>query len=221
MSDAATARDGEPRVVSIQVGRPVDYPADPQTGAKAWTSAIDKRTAAPPVTCRTLGLSGDAVANTQDHGGVDKAVLCYPLSHYEHWRTVYPGGDWRGGSFGENISVAGLTEADVCVGDRWRAGDIVLEVSQPRQPCWKLARLHAAPKIVKEAARGGRTGWYVRVIEEGSLAPGPLTLLERPQPDWSVERCNRLLFGGGGSAADVRELFAVPQLAADWKSALG
>ena len=209
------------KIVSLQVGQPTDYPADPQTGAKAWTSAIDKRPVEPPVEAGPLGLDGDAVFNTKNHGGVDKAVLFYSGDHYDSWREAHPHADWRGGAFGENVTVAGTAEADVCVGDRWRAGGVLFEVSQPRQPCWKLARLHDIPTIVKESAQSGRTGWYVRVVEGGPLSHGALTLEDRPRPDWSVARCNRLMFNGEGDASDLRSLFAVPELAADWKDALG
>ena len=210
-----------PRIASLQVGQPVDYPADAPSPGKAWTSAIDKRPVEPPVRCEPLGLAGDAVADPRYHGGVDKAVLCYPAAHYDYWREVHPSADWRPGAFGENVSVADLTEEDVCVGDVWRASGVLFEVSQPRQPCWKLARLHGLPTIVKESAKTGRTGWYVRVREAGELGYEPLELVERPRPQWTIARCNGLLFGDARELSDVKALFAVPELAADWKSSLG
>jgi MOSC domain-containing protein YiiM len=95
---------------------------------------------------RRFNLDGDGQADLVHHGGVDKAVLCYPHEHYEFWASEYSEVEWRAGCFGENLTLAGLCEADVCIGDVFQLGDALLQVSQPRQPCWKLSRRWGIPK---------------------------------------------------------------------------
>src|SRR5690606_8606076 len=100
----------------------------------------------------------------------------------------------RPGAFGENFTVKGLTEAAICVGDRWRVGgQAVVEVSQPRQPCWKLARRWGIKTLALHVQKTGRTGWYFRTLVEGMVAPDMyLQLIERPHPAWTVERANQI-----------------------------
>ena len=109
------------------------------------------------------------------HGGPEKAVHHYPFDHYEAWRTEL--GDIgllrQPGAFGENLSAVGLTEADVAVGDVFRLGSAIVEVSQGRQPCWKLNERFGQPTVAKSVQASGRTGWYYRVIETGLVAPMP------------------------------------------------
>ncbi len=185
-------------------------------------SAIAKQPANGAVRIGPLGLEGDEQADPVHHGGVDKAIHHYPHDHYPHWRGML--GDHPllsgEGAFGENISTAGLIESAVCLGDRFRLGSALVEVSQGRQPCWKLDHRFAARNVLAEVVRSARSGWYYRVIESGSVAAGDrLTLISRPLPEWSVERCFKLLIGGQHKSdpAAIRFLATQPLLAEPWR----
>jgi MOSC domain-containing protein YiiM len=124
------------------------------------------------------------------------------------------------GAFGENISTWALTEDQVCIGDRFRLGAALLEVSQGRQPCWKQGHRMAWPALPALMVRERRSGWYYRVIEEGTATEGDmLTLIDRPLPDWSVRRVFGLLIGGEhkGQAAALRELASMAVLFSGWR----
>ncbi len=125
------------------------------------------------------------------------------------------------GAFGENISTTGLTEGDVCIGDRYRMGTALVEISQGRQPCWKQGYRLGDPRVVSTMVRTARCGWYYRVIEEGLVEAGDtLTLLSRPQPDWTVERVIGLLIGGAGKREpeSVAKLAAMEVLTPNWRA---
>ena len=143
-----------------------------------------------------LGLEGDEQGDTRVHGGVDKAVHHYPFEHYAAWRADLgePPVLDAPGAFGENFSSTGLDEGTVCLGDRYALGSAVLEVSQGRQPCWKLNDRFGVRDMARRVQDTGRTGWYYRVLQPGSAQAGDtLVLLERPWPAWPLRRLMRLL----------------------------
>lgn len=185
-------------------------------------SAIAKVPTDQPVAIGTLGLSGDEQADLTVHGGPDKAIHHYPRDYYAVWPDEL--GDHpllRGeGAFGENVSTLGLTEDAACIGDRYRLGSALIEISQGRQPCWKLDHRFGHKGLSAAVIRTGRSGWYYRVIEPGSARAGDgLELVERPCPDWTVARVFALLVGGGhrGDPAALRELAAEALLAENWR----
>lgn len=186
-------------------------------------SAIGKTPIGGPVRIERLGLSGDEQADLTVHGGPDKAIHHYPHDHYAFWRTVL--GDHpllaQFGAFGENISTTGMTEETVCIGDRWRLGSALVEVSQGRQPCWKLDHRFGGAPVNARMVKARRAGWYYRVLEEGVAAAGDaLQLIERPYPDWSVSRTFGLLIAGDHKR-DRDGLDALGQVAAlakPWKA---
>lgn len=210
-------------LLSIQIGRitqsgradavdPLDVP---------WTTAFFKSVVSGPVKVDDNGVAGDAQADRENHGGPDKAVLCYSADHFPAWAAELGEPVIPLGGFGENLTVAGLDETGVCVGDHWRFGDVVLEVSQPRQPCWKLGRRWRRPELVQRVVQTGRTGWYCRVLEEGVLqAPAPGVLLARPLPKWSIQRANQVFYHRRQDPAATRELALLPQLAMAWREVL-
>lgn len=185
-------------------------------------SAIAKAPASGPIAIGPLGLHGDEQADRIHHGGPDKAIHHYPHDHYPHWRSVI--GDHpllaSDGAFGENISTSDLVETTVCLGDRFRLGSALVEISQGRQPCWKLDHRFGQRGVMAEVVRSARSGWYYRVIEAGQAAAGDtIELVSRPLPDWSVARCFKLLVGGEhkDDPAAVRALAEQPVLAAPWR----
>ena len=189
-------------------------------GPNGEPSAIRKTPSAGPVMLAPLGLEGDEHAY-HGHGGPDKALLQYATEHYRMWKELLPGFDLAGGGFGENVPTSGLTEATVCVGDRYRIGRrAIVELSQPRQPCWKLgynAGQREIPRLMQEHAA---PGWYYRVIEPGPIAPGDrMELLERPLPDWTIERVIRGFYGSPMDEAFLESLVDLHALGAEWRTA--
>lgn len=213
------------RLVSVQIGLPrtTGTPGATDPMDRAFTSAIWKEPVRGPVWVRRLGLAGDAVANTRVHGGPDQAVLMYAASHYPHWSAAWgPGGaDLGAGAFGENLTVEGLAEDSVCLGDVLEIGEAVLQVSQPRQPCATLARRHRVPDMIALVQRNGRSGWYLRVRREGPVEAGqPIRLLERPAPEWTVRRAALAMLGRKTDPAEAERLAACPGLSPGWRDRL-
>lgn len=212
-----------PTIISIQVGQAKTYECDaPQDGkGRSWRSAFLKSPVAGPVRATRLGLAGDEQADRQNHGGSDKALLAYAADHYAHWRLALGLAEMPPGSFGENLTIRGLAEQDVCIGDRWRAGTVEFEVSQPRQPCWKMGRRWNRPDLPKQVIQNGRSGWYVRVVIEGDLFAGTaLALVARPRPTWTIARASRLLYHERTDLAGLEELAGVPELSHAWREEL-
>lgn len=153
-------------VLAVNVGRPREV---------AWQgrivrTAIFKRPVAGGVRVRSLNLEGDAQADPDAHGGEYKAVYAYPSEHYAAWRAEVPLFGW--GSFGENLTLAGITEDGARIGDRLRVGAAELVVTQPRLPCYKLALRFGVPDMEARFLESGRTGFYLSVAVEGRVSAG-------------------------------------------------
>ena len=155
------------QIVSIQVGKPAEL----RSGDESVISGIVKNRVDGPVMVRTLNIDGDGQADLRVHGGVDKAVYCYPLEHYEPWQAEL-GRTLEHGNFGENLTVSGLLESELHIGAMLAVGDAVLQVSQPRLPCFKLGMRMNSKRIVVQFQRSGRSGFYCRVIKEGIIEAG-------------------------------------------------
>ncbi|MBN8844226.1 MAG: MOSC domain-containing protein [Sphingomonadales bacterium] len=173
-----------------------------------------------------LGIDGDEQADLTVHGGVDKAIHHYPRDHYRWWAEALGGHALLDapGAFGENISTEGLVEGEACIGDRYRLGSALVEISQGRQPCWKLGHRFGVATVPATVVATRRSGWYYRVIEEGAVTAGDtLELVERPLPNWSVERTFHLLIGGAGKRelAALRALWGMDVLASTWRARAG
>lgn len=201
------------RVDAVLRGRAVPYA---RPGAH---SAIAKHAVAGPLQVGHDGLEGDEQGDRRVHGGVDKALHHYAFDHYPAWRAelgalpVLAGP----GAFGENLSTHGLTEADLCIGDRLRIGSVLLEVSQSRQPCWKLNARFAVPDMARRVQHTARTGWYYRVLEPGSLRAGDaLTLLARPFPRWPLSRLIAVLYRDVLDVGALQAMQALP-LPPSWR----
>lgn len=210
-------------IESIQIGSVVTEgdPNSRDSNTRQWTTAFHKKPVVEAVTIGPQGINGDSVADTAHHGGPDKAILCYSALHYANWSEEHPELSFSGGGFGENLTVSSVTESGVCLGDRFTCRGVELEISQPRQPCWKISRRWQTKTMTKEVGKTGRTGWYVRVISGGELAAGDvLELKHRPHPDWSVARANDILFGREVDRMAVIELMNLDALSREWKDAL-
>jgi MOSC domain-containing protein YiiM len=182
------------KLLSIQVGQPKRYGTvgakDPMH--KPWTTSFFKAPVSGPVWLGQTNLAGDAQADLRVHGGPDKAVNAYAAEHYAYWQQTLGRPDFTHGAFGENFTVEGMNEETVCLGDVYQIGEAIVEVSQPRGPCWKIARRWQLKNLTAQVAQTGYTGWYFRVLREGQVQAGDdIRLLKRPHPEWSIARANQ------------------------------
>lgn len=202
------------RIAGLRIGRARPF------GPNGEPSAIDKAEAPGPVLASATGLAGDEQGDPRHHGGPDKAIHAYAMAHYPVWTAELPAlaGRFRPGAFGENLVVEGATEAGICLGDRWRIGAALCEVSQGRQPCWKLNVRFGLPDMALRVQSSGRTGWYFRVLEPGAIAAGDVAaLVERPQPGWPLGRVSRLLYHETLDRDALAGLAALPGLPESWR----
>jgi len=202
-------------IKALLTGTPLPFRGDDH-------SAIAKRPVEGMIRVGWNGLAGDSVADPIHHGGWDKALHLYPQDHYDWWRARKPDSALLNapGAFGENIASHGMTEEDICLGDRFALGSAIVEVSHGRQPCWKLDHRFGARDVMVTMIKTARSGLYFRVIREGEAQGGSvMPLLERPHPQWSIARVFRLLIGGGHKEdrEAVRALAAMPVLAENWR----
>lgn len=204
------------QIVAVFVGQPKTYIAE---DGSEWRSAIFKSPVTGPIALGSCTLEGDKVADTRHHGTPDMALCAYPLSHYAKWNTEF-GSALEAGNVGENVTVDGLDEDQICIGDTFQLGTARIQVSQPRFPCYKQERRTGLEGFLKAVFATGRTGWYFRVLEQGTIQAGDsLTLLERPLPDITVATVNAAMFDP--APADVRaRLSALELLSESWREAL-
>ena len=156
------------KILSVNVGSPREV----QWRGKAVRTSIFKAPVPGRIRIRKLNLDGDEQSDLSVHGGADKAVYAYPSEHYPAWRRELPDIEFPWGAFGENLTIEGFLEDQVCIGDRFRAGSAELVVTQPRMPCYKLGVRFGRPDMAKRFLRGGGTGFYFAVLEEGDVASG-------------------------------------------------
>lgn len=203
------------RLISVNVGRPrtVAY-----RGRRVRT-AIDKTPVAGPAHVGRLGIDGDRQADRRFHGGEDKAVYAYPSEHYNYWMGEL-GREFPWGHFGENFTVEGLLEDQVCIGDIWRVGQARFEVTQPRTPCYKLAMKMGIDDFIERFSASSCTGFYLRVLAEGSVsADGVITRVTRGVGGLTVREVHQLRRGTPTDAAALTRAIAVPVLPAAWRRA--
>jgi MOSC domain-containing protein YiiM len=203
-----------PRVVSIHIGKVAPL------GPEGVPSGFVKQAVQGPVTATTSGLSGDEQADLNVHGGPDKAVYGYGTANYIGWREDYPqhGHLFIPGGVGENLAIDGMREDDLCVGDIHAIGTARLQVCQPRQPCFKLALRFNDKHMLKAMIRSGRSGWYYRVVREGTLQPGdPVELVERPNPNFPFARLVELISFGKATTTELEQMQNMPGLSLKWR----
>jgi MOSC domain-containing protein YiiM len=203
-------------VVSVQIGA-VARLAD--LLGNELESAIAKHVVSGTVAVRRDGLDGDEHGDRRNHGGAEKAVCAYPVEHYPYWaeRLRRP---LVGGAFGENLTVRGLTEAFVCIGDVLAVGTAVLQVSQPRQPCYRLASFYGIRELALWLQQAGMTGFYCRVLAPGELtARCSIELIERPHPSLTLEEANHVMHADLDDLAALRRLM-VPELSERWRDTI-
>lgn len=184
------------------------------------SSGIVKRPIEAPVLLTREGFAGDGQADREAHGGPDKAACAYPVEHVPAWAEWLGRPDLPPGAFGENLTTTGLLETDVHIGDVFSLGDTVVQISQPRGPCYKLGARWGRKELPARMAHDGISGFYFRVLEEGEVRTGhELSLLER-RTDVTVAEVMRVGYRDRHDAAAVQRLLAVPELAEQWRETL-
>jgi len=207
------------RLAAVNVGTPTLL--GELKGDRVW-SGIQKHPVAPDMRLwlSLLNLAGDGQADLEVHGGPDKAVYAYPSEHLATWAEEL--GEGLGDApFGENLSTVGILERDVGIGDVWQWGSAILQVSQPRWPCFKLSMLRDRDDIGVSFRRSGRTGWYLRVLEPGEVpAGGPIELAQRDAAGLSVLDAHLAMLDRHMTPERLREVAGHPSLAEQWSTPL-
>jgi len=206
------------RVLSLQIGRAGTLP----WRGRAVATAIDKTPVAGRVVLGELGFEGDEQADLRLHGGPDKAVCCYPSEHFPRWAALLERDAMPYGAFGENLTLAGALEADVCIGDTYTLGGdgVVVQVAQPRRPCFKVAARWGRTTVTRDMARDMIAGFYLRVLEPGTVAAGDtLDLVERVS-DVSVAEVLRVTYRDRHDPPALQRVVDVAELAEQWRASL-
>ncbi|MDH3719494.1 MAG: MOSC domain-containing protein [Planctomycetota bacterium] len=201
-------------LISVNVGQPQLVLRD----GRRYSTAINKQPVDGPLSLETTGLAGDRQADAANHGGSDKAVCCYPHEHYEYFAGKLAVDDLTIPSFGENFTTSGLLENDVCIGDTFEVGEAVVQISQPREPCWKLAQKHNNRELIRWVLQSQFTGFYVRVLQPGRVSAGDeLRLVQRLHPDVTVASATIALHAKQPDREQVAHFSTLPELSSGWR----
>jgi MOSC domain-containing protein YiiM len=203
------------KLVSVNVGLPrvVMSNGDPVS------TGIFKEPVAGRVMVRTLNLDGDRQADLSVHGGPSKAVYVYPSQHYDYWKRELPEMKLPWGMFGENFTTAGVFESELNIGDKFRVGQTVVMVTEPRLPCYKLGIKFGRSDIVKRFLASERTGFYFSVLQEGEVETGdPIELIEKSEPSVRVADITQLYTREKHNVGLLRRAIEVEALPESWKS---
>lgn len=167
----------------------------------------------------TLNLDGDRQADLTVHGGVDKAVYVYPAEHYPFWHDVYPEAELPWGMFGENFTTEGLRENEVHIGDCFRVGSALVEVSEPRVPCSKLGLRFGRNDVIKRFLESRRTGFYFRVLEQGEVGSADeFSFVPRGEQALRIADVTELYVNKTADAASLQRAVECPALSESWRA---
>lgn len=203
-------------LATLQVGRPQLL----QHGSKDVLSGIFKLASEEAHHVRFLGIEGDGQGDTVNHGGPDKAICAYFVKRYPYW-SEQAGRPIQNGAFGENFSITHWTEDQLYIGDIIVVGDTVLQVSQPRQPCYKLGLRNEWPELPALAQQTGFTGFYFRVLQEGIVKAGDTVVIkERHGAKFSIAAANHVMYQEKTNKWAIQSLLAVDALSASWRDQL-
>src|SRR3954452_24706852 len=202
-------------LVSVNVGLPADVPWQGLTVRTGiWKSPVDG-----PRMVRRLNIDGDGQGDLDGHGGEQRAVLVYQLDSYRYWREHLGRPDLTAGDFGENFTVDGLADDEVCVGDRYRIGDAVFEVSQPRGTCYRLGTRVGEPRLPARFVSHRRPGFYMRVLTEGHVQAGDAIVKLASGPEsLTVADVDGLLYLHDHPREDLARALRVDALSPGWKA---
>ena len=196
------------KLISVNIGKTKTY----DFNGVIIETALKKSPVFDNVFIHKLGVTGDEQAEKVIHGGVDKAVCLYPFEHYEYWEKTL-NKKMPENSFGEKLTVQGMTEKDVCIGDIFQIGEVILQISQPRQPCFKLTYIHNVPKMSYLTQDSGFTGYYARVLKEGNLnVTDQIKLIEKNPHNISVDFTNQILHNDTTNKEAIKKILQVEEI---------
>jgi len=202
------------RIESLNVARPdlIEYKGE------TVMTGINKLPTEAALMVRRLNIDGDAQADLSVHGGVDKAVYAFPSEHYSYFQTELQQGEYPPGQFGENLTTEGLIEANLRIGDRYRVGNVLFEVSQPRSPCYKFAIKMGTAEALAVMINSARTGMYLRVLSEGMIKAGDKIELEYSDPTApSVDEVHRLYYLDRKNFAGLKRALKCERLSQEFR----
>jgi MOSC domain-containing protein YiiM len=204
-----------PRLLSVNVGLPRDVTWNGKTvRTSVWKSPVDGRRMV-----RKLDLDGDAQADLAGHGGEHRAVFVYQMDSYHYWERFLGRDDFTFSQFGENFTVEGLPDNEVCIGDRYRIGDAIFEVTQPRVTCYRVGVRMNEPRMPALLVAHHRPGFYFRVLQEGEVGAGDDILKTTDGPERiSVADVDALLYLPGHSGEQLKRALQIPALSKGWQS---
>lgn len=198
------------KLISVNIALPQDI----ETNGKTVSTGIYKLPAPGRVWLGKLGLTGDGQADLTVHGGEHQAAYSYPFEHYAHWQAALGREPFPFGTFGENFTISGLLEDDVCVGDVLQIGGATLQITLPRLPCFKFGHKIGDPGILKDFLQSGRSGFYLRVLSEGEVGAGDtITISQRDPAAISIRTALGMQRLGEGDADLMQRALAIPSLA--------
>src|SRR5689334_8954805 len=203
------------RLVSVNVGLPQDIPWRGETvHTSIWKHPVEGRCAA-----RHLNLAGDGQGDLGGHGGEHRAVMVYQIDSYRYWERELGRNDFSFGQFGENFTVAGLPDDEVCIGDRYRIGSALFEVTQPRVTCYRLGIRMEEPAMPALLVSHHRPGFYLRVLEEGEAGAGDEIVKVADGPEHlTVATIDGLLYLPNASREQLERSLRIPALSVGWKT---
>ena len=203
-----------PRLLSVNVGLPRDVAWRGQTvHTGIWKTPVQGRRMV-----RRLNVDGDGQGDTTGHGGEQRAVFVYQIESYNYWQQQLHRNDFTYGQFGENFTVEGLSDQDVCIGDRYRIGSVLLEVTQPRVTCYRVGIRLNEPQMASLLVAHGRPGFYFRVLEEGELQTGDEIIQVSADPErMTVAAINALLYRPGHPSDQLTRALRIPALSPGWQ----
>lgn len=201
------------KIINLAVGKPKEY----NWNNKKEVSGIGKTTVQ-AFKVEKPGIVGDDVANHKFHGGPDRVVCLYPFEHYSYWEEVFQK-KLNLPAFGENITVTGMTEEQVCIGDIYKIGDTILQITQGRVPCVTISNYNEEKQLLKKVIDTTLTGYFFRVLEEGTIMlDSEITLLEKHSKAISVSFATQILFHQKQDKASIEKILTVDALAEDWRN---
>ena len=204
------------KLLSVNVSQPKEV----SHNGKRIRTGIFKEPVSGRTMMRRLNLDGDGQGDLTVHGGIHKAVYVYPIEHYHYWKGELGRDDLTYGKFGENLTVEGMLEDTVHIGDVFRIGEALVEVSQPRVPCFKLGIKMRDPQIVKPFLQSERVGFYVRVLEEGEVGAGDgIERTKVGEGQMTVKEIVHLRHFDTGNAAAAVQAANLPALTPSWRDA--
>lgn len=200
-------------IISLNVGKPKFI----QFGNKEVETGFHKAPTSDTLYLSSVNFEGDGQGDLVHHGGVEKAVCVYPSEHYPFWENELKR-SLPAGSFGENLTLRGLTEEAICIGDTFKIGEAIVQMSQPRQPCFKLSLVHELKQLPVIMQNTGYTGFYFRVLEEGMVsATDTLVRISRPELAISAVEANRLMHHDKDDMAGIERILSLNELSASWR----